>query len=197
MSADQKTVAFYDGAAKDYAGKFGRTEPDLDLRAFMDALPAGGRVLDLGCGPGNSAAMMRAAGFEAEASDASPEMAALARENYGLEVRVEGFDALDAVARYDGVWANFSLLHAARGDMPGHLTRIHTALRPGGVLHLGLKLGKGEARDDLGRFYTYFAEEEVRGLLARAGFKVMSTRHGEAAGMTGAVEPFIIVLAHA
>ena len=65
-------------------------------------------------------------------------------EGVRIDARLARFDELDAVARYDGIWANFSLLHAPRAEMPGNLARISRALRPGGWLHLGLKLGQGD-----------------------------------------------------
>ena len=197
MSSDQETLSFYDGAAAKYAGKFGRETPDDDLLAFMGDVKPGGRVLDLGCGPGNSTAMMRDAGFVVEASDASQSMADLAREKYGLNVRVETFDALPSQSGYDGIWANFSLLHAARADLPRHLKAINAALVPGGIFHLGLKLGDGEERDHLGRFYAYHTEEELLTHLANAGFTDVVTRTGTAKGMAGTMDPFIIIRTHA
>ena len=197
MSSDAKTLAFYDGAAASYAGKFGRSEPDGDMRDFMAELPAGGRVLDFGCGPGNSAAMLRDAGFRAEASDASQAMADLAREKFGIDVRVEPFDALNATDRFDGIWANFCLLHAPRADFPGHLARIHRALKPGGVLHLGLKTGTGELRDHLGRFYTYYPVQDLLDSLSDADFTVLASREGMSVGMAGTDDPFIIIRAKA
>ena len=197
MTADKETLAVYDRQAEDYADVFASKTPDGDLRAFMDEVIEGGRVLDFGCGPGNSAAMMRDAGFVAEATDGSPEMARLALDRYGIEVRVEPFSALNAEARYDGIWANFSLLHAPRGEMPDHLSRLNRALVPGGLLHLGLKLGVGEARDHLGRLYTYFSEEELRDMLASAGFTVTRVRLDHSIGLAGTDDPFIIIGAHA
>lgn len=193
---DEQTLAFYDGAAEDYANSFANDKPDADLKAFIALLPQGGRVLDFGCGPGTSAAHLKEAGFEVEATDASRGMANLALKTFGLKVRLEDFTELDDRARFDGVWANFSLLHAARDSVPDILMRLHRALKPGGVLHLGVKLGQAEARDHLGRLYTYFSESELEGLLSAACFTLMSRRHGHGVGMAGTNDPFIIILAH-
>ena len=136
--SDAETLKVYAEKVEDYANLVTRGTPDRDLQEFIDGVPAGARVLDLGCGPGNSAAMMMDAGLEAEATDASPEMVALAIEA-GVTARVATFDELDAVAVYDGIWANFSLLHGRKSDMPENLARISTALKSGGFFHLGLK----------------------------------------------------------
>ena len=197
MSSDRETLDYYNGSAEKYAGVFSRSEPDQDLSAFMNSVVNGGRVLDLGCGPGNSAAMMVAAGFDVDASDASQGMADLAKEKFDLDVKIETFDDLDAVDLYDGIWANFSLLHAPRAEMPKHLRSIKQALKTDGVFHLGLKLGDRDIRDRLGRFYTHYTEAELLGLLSEAGFQVSNIRHGHGKGMAGTDDPFIIILSHA
>lgn len=196
MTTDPETLAFYDRAATDYADRFaGKGKPDQDMLAFIAELRPGGLVLDLGCGPGRSAALLREAGFAIEAMDASEGMVRTARERYGVEARLGTFDDLDAVARYDGIWANFSLLHAPRAALPRHLAAIARALRPGGVLHLGLKVGEGEERDHLGRLYVYFTPGELEGLLDAAGFDVTGRREDAMTGMAGNKDPFVILRA--
>ncbi len=194
---DAKTIATYNASAADYANRFSRTEPDQDLRRFIDAIPKGGLVLDWGCGPGNSAAMIQAAGLKAEAVDASEKMVGLAQEKYRLNAKVACFADLDAVDCYDGIWANFSLLHAPRSDMGRHLKAARKALKKGGVLHIGLKLGVGEKRDALERKYTYYQEDALKTLLQDAGFHITFTRKATMKGMTGIDEPFIIINADA
>lgn len=198
MSDDRGTLDFYNGAAVTYADRFASDpRPDADLTAFLARLPEGGRVLDLGCGPGRSARLMLDAGFAVDASDGSEGMIRTARERFGITAQHETFEMLDAISIFDGIWANFSLLHAPRDAMPANLLRIHRALKPGGILHLGLKLGEGEERDTLGRFYSYFTESQLEKLLADAGYSVISKRVFEVEGMTGAHEPAIIVHARA
>ena len=197
---DRETLKVYAASAGAYADRFGKKrdpEQVADAAAFLALVPKGGRLLDLGCGPGQWAATFADAGYTVEATDASPEMAALALERFGLTVRVEPFEALDAQARYDGIWANFSLLHAPRADFPGHLARIHRALKPGGALHLALKLGTGEKRDHLGRFYSYFTVKELTRHLGDAGFTIVQSREAESAGLAGSTDPFIALTARA
>ena len=195
--SDKETLAAYAAKAEDYANLVSRITPDQDLQAFLDAMPSGGRVLDLGCGPGNSARMMGEAGLEVDASDASPEMVAIAKERHGVNARLELFDDLAAQDLYDGIWANFSLLHAPRAEMPRHLAAIHNALKTRGLLHLGLKTGDTEERDEAGRFYVYYSELELLDLLKDAGFKLNTIRQGEMPGLVRGPEPFMIVTAYA
>jgi SAM-dependent methyltransferase len=192
--SDPQTLAVYAREAERYRARFADKEADGHLRAFLAALPASADVLDLGCGPGRAAALMQAAGHRVQAWDATPEFVAQARD-LGVDARCARFEDLDAAAAFDGIWANFSLLHAARADMPDHLAAIAAALRPGGVFHLGLKLGTGARRDVLGRFYTYYTEAEVTGLLEAAGLVVTGTDLGSGSGLTGSTDPFVIVTA--
>ena len=198
--SDAQTLAVYAQAAQRYAKGVARTR-DLDQHAdiarLMALMPETGLVLDLGCGPGQYAAALKAAGLTVEASDASPEMIALAQRDYGVTAWLASFEMLDDDARYDAIWANFSLLHASRSALPGLLTRIHRALKPRGALHLGMKLGYGESRDDLGRFFAYYTEAELRGLLTRAGFNVTHTRTGAGTGLAGIPDTYVILLSHA
>lgn len=195
--SDDPTIKVYDAKAEEYAALVTRGKSDADLDAFMAAVTPGGRVLDLGCGPGNSAAVVQTAGFAVDAMDAAPRMVELARATYGIEVTLATFHDLDVVAQYDGIWANFSLLHAPKADFPGHLARIHHALKPGGVLHLGMKTGTGERVDSIGRFYAYYEENELTALLNGAGFTPAATRRGTGKGLSGASDPFVIIRAHA
>lgn len=195
--SDEETLAVYAAKVDDYAKMVRREGAPRALPPFIAALPPGGAVLDWGCGPGTASAALRDAGFAVTATDASPEFAALVGEAHGLEVRIEGFDALRDEAIYDGIWASFSLLHARKADFPGHLAAAHRALKPGGQLYLGMKLGTGEARDSIGRFYAYYSEPELERLLSGAGFTITSRRRGEEAGLDGQLWPFILLYAHA
>lgn len=195
--ADRKTIETYNSKAADYVDMVSEDKPDRGLRDFIDTVPKGGLVLDWGCGPGNSAAMMQAAGLVAEASDASAKMVYIARNTFDVNAKVETFNELDAIGRYDGIWANFSLLHAPKSDMAAHLSAAHKALKTGGHFHIGMKLGTGEQRDTLNRMYTYYEEAELKDIMTNAGFTILSTRTGEAAGMVGHLEPFVVITARA
>ncbi len=195
MTVDAQTIAVYDRQADEYARKLaGGNDPHLER--FIAALPARARVLDLGCGPGHAAERMQEAGFRVDAYDASPEMVARANAR-GVAARQAVFSDPLPYAPYDGVWASFSLLHAPRADIAGHLAAIHAAMTAGGLFILGLKTGEGDTRDRLGRHYTYYSEAELVGHLERAGFQVETCTHGEGKGLAGTVDPWIVVTAHA
>jgi SAM-dependent methyltransferase len=197
MSKDTKTLSVYDMRAEDYAAmRTNAVEKDL-LNRFIRALPPGGRVLDFGCGPGQAAATMQRAGLKVDAVDGSAEMVALAARRPGVMARQETFDMLDARDEYDGVYASFSLLHARRLDFPRHLEAIHRALRPGGIFFIGMKLGRGEKRDSLGRFYTYYSPSELVEILEMAGFTPNFQNIWHSSGLAGGQEEMIGAFANA
>ncbi|MEM1315402.1 MAG: class I SAM-dependent methyltransferase [Pseudomonadota bacterium] len=190
------TLAFYDEAAARYAEEFDAVVDPAPLQRFMADLTPGGRVLDLGCGAGWASAMMSAASFRVRAVDGSPGLVAQARAR-GVEAEVMLFQDLAETDAYDGVFASFSLLHAPKAEMPGHLARIRAALRPGGRLYLGMKLGDDEKRDRFNRLYAYWTEKDLRAAVEAAGFVVTETQDDAAPGMAGEVEPLIHLYAHA
>lgn len=120
---------------------------------FLRHVPAGGLLLDAGCGSGRDSKAFLAQGFRVHAFDAAPELAALAGQWIGQRVEVLSFDEFDRPPCYDGVWACASLLHVSQDRMPQVLSRLWTALKPGGVFYLSFKLGDGE-RTHNGRHFT-------------------------------------------
>lgn len=169
MTADSETIAVYDTRSHDYATRRTGRAAEPGLVEFIAALPDGGHLLDIGCGPGDSAHRFLKQGFTVDAVDASPGMVSRARE-LGVPARLGTFDDIVARDLYDGIWASYSLLHVPRVEVPGHLARLHRALKPGGRFHIGMKLGQGEKRDRLGRLYVYYGEDELVALLETAGF---------------------------
>ena len=190
---DDETLAAYATRVADYIA-ITQAEPSASLVAFADALPTGARVLDLGCGPGHAAEYLANRGFDTHAWDMSPEMVEAAQAQ-GVTTRLAGFDDLSETAGFDGIYANFSLLHARKADMPRHMAAIATALRPGGVFHIGMKLGEGEERDQIGRFYAYYTRDELMNLLAANGLAPVWEREGEEVGLAGNTDRFILIRA--
>ena len=195
--SDPETLSVYAARAAEYDDLVSRDTPDADLQRFIDGVSQGGRVLDIGCGPGAAAGFMAAAGLVAEAWDPVPEMLALAQARAGVTARQAGYDDLDATAHYDGIWANFSMLHTPLAKWPDQFRTVHRALKPGGLFHFGTKLGSGEIRDSIGRLYSYMEQDALETLLSETGFALDYARTGEEAGLSGEVAPFIVVQARA
>jgi SAM-dependent methyltransferase len=163
---DEKTLQFYRSNAQSYADW--AKAPSARLTGFLALLPAGGSILELGCGAGNHSAVMLDAGFSVRATDGSPEMAEIASRRLGHPVEAMLFHELDEQEAYDGVWASACLLHVPRDELTGILRRIHRALKPSGVFYASFKIGDGDGRDNLGRYYNYPAPEWLQATYAAA-----------------------------
>lgn len=193
--SDPETVAFYDRAAARAEGFNADGPPEPALARFLDALAPGAEVLDLGCGHGIASAHLSRAGHRVTGLDASAGLLQVARRLAPDATFIcAGFDDLDTEAGYDGVWANYALVHAPRAALPGHLSAIARALRPGGLLHLSMLLGDNEERDAHGRAYSYFSEAELDAAIGDAGFSEVARDTGTRPGYGGAVDECVAYL---
>ncbi|WP_050928627.1 class I SAM-dependent DNA methyltransferase [Aestuariivita boseongensis] len=193
---DPETIAVYDARAADYADRIGKeAAPQPQADSFLSHLPETADILDLGCGPGTAAAYFAQAGHRVTATDASASMIDMAARHEGVTARQETFSALTGTGIYDGIWANFSLLHAERAALPNHLQAIATALRPGGIFHIGMKLGHSSTRDRLGRRYTFVMQDELTGLLTDVGLTPVTHWTGSGVGFAGTDDPWIVMQA--
>ena len=140
-----------------YAAEFFGSTVGVDMspvhRRFLAQLQPGSDVLDAGCGSGRDAKAFADAGFRVTAFDASATLARLASAHCGFEVAHRRFDQVDEIAQFDGIWCCASLLHVPLAEIPATLDQLWRALRPGGVLYVSFKHGRGE-RAHGGRRFT-------------------------------------------
>ncbi|MFZ3008297.1 MAG: class I SAM-dependent methyltransferase [Phenylobacterium sp.] len=162
------STSYYDENAERFFADTAFVDFSAGRRRFVEALPPGGRVLDAGCGSGRDALAFRQLGFEVTAFDGSPAMVAKASAHTGLPVLHLDFADVAWREAFDGIWANASLLHVPRRDLPDILRRLRSALVPGGVWELSFKLGGGE-RQTPGRLFTDLDEPAARALIAQVG----------------------------
>ena len=139
---------------------------------------------------------MAQAGFQVTATDAVPEMIELAKRFDGVTAICSTFDDIKGQDIYDGIWANFSLLHAPKADLPRHLAALSKALKPNGHFHIGMKEGTGERRDGIGRKYSYYTLTELSDLLSDAGLTVKEHTTGCSKGLDGTMANWICLRAY-
>jgi trans-aconitate 2-methyltransferase len=111
-----------------------RTRPALDLLARID-LVAPPRIVDLGCGPGNSTALLRERWPEAKVTglDSSADMLDAARRDHpGIEFVAGDIAEWSPAAPYDLVFSNAALQWI--GDHERLLPRLIDMVAPDGVL---------------------------------------------------------------
>ena len=162
------STSYYDENAEPFFADTAFVDLSDGRRRFVAALPPRGRVLDAGCGSGRDALAFRELGFDVTAFDGSAAMVAKASAHTGLTVLHLDFAELTWCEAFDGIWANASLLHVPRRDLPDIMRGLRAALVPGGVWELSFKLGRGE-RQTPGRLFTDLDEPAARALIAEVG----------------------------
>ena len=135
---------------------------------FLAQLPAGAKILDFGCGSGRDTKYFLERGFAVEATDGSAELCKLASEHTGISVKQMLFDELDAVAKYDGIWACASILHLAWKDLVVVMQIMVRAVKGEGVIYTSFKYGQFTGERN-GRFFTDLDEEGLARLLEEVG----------------------------
>jgi SAM-dependent methyltransferase len=175
-----ETLDFYANNAAAYAA---RSSVNPRLESFLKLVRPSGLILELGTGSGQDAKAMLEQGFDVDPTDGSGELAAEAALLLKRPVKQMLFHELEAVARYDAIYASASLLHANRSDLPDIVRRMHRALKPGGCLWASFKDGPGEGYDALGRYYNYMSADEIVSFWnSNASWNVVSSESWEGSG---------------
>ncbi|MGB3797023.1 MAG: class I SAM-dependent methyltransferase [Alteraurantiacibacter sp.] len=191
---DKATIAFYDREAPSYTLSFAQG-PARHLDGFLDRLPDGAHILELGCGGGRDASRMIERGFCVDMTDGSNGMAIKARERTGQDVRLLRFDELDGLDAFDAVWAHASLHHQPLAGLGDVLARIYRATRAHGWFFANYKLGDGDARDSLGRLYNFAPRTHLLELYRSAGWQWDSVEDYRASGLDKVERDWIAITA--
>jgi SAM-dependent methyltransferase len=171
ISAD--TLQHYDERAESFWQGTRDHDVRQNLQALLDAIEAAPpyTILDLGCGPGRDLHALRAAGHVAVGLDGAAQFVAMARAYSGCEVWQQDFLALDLpAARFDGIFANASLFHVPRQELPRVLRQLAATLKPRGVLFTSNPRGDNQEGWLHGRYGSFHDLAAWRGYLHDAGF---------------------------
>lgn len=184
MTHLKKTQETYRHIAADYALAWQKRGSMLaELEKFVSLLPAGGTVLDIGCGPGKDTAVLQSHTLNAIGLDYSFEMMRVGRDEHGFNAPYAQADMrhLPIGRQVDGIWACASTLHLPREDMLPTLQQFWRVLKPGGVLYISVKKGEGEQwvptrkyGHDLPRYFTFWQPAHLDSLLETAAFKIIA-----------------------
>ena len=162
-----QTIRYYD----EHADEFIRRTVGLSMgslyQPFLELVPAGGTILDAGCGSGRDTKAFLEFGYEVVAIDASPRMVAAATRLTGRPARRLRFEEVDYENQFDGVWARASLLHLPRGSTDDVFEPNPACASPRGVCYMSFKEGDGDRVDVDHRHYTDFTATSLQAVLVK------------------------------
>ena len=149
------------------------------IQRFVARLPAGGSVLDFGCGSGQPIARdLLERGFAVVGIDASPTLVATCRSRFpSAEWLVADMRSLSIDRRFDGLVAWDSFFHLGLEEQRAMFTTFRAHAAPGAVLLFttgpehGVAMGAFEGEP---LFHASLAPSEYRALLAAQGFRVLA-----------------------
>lgn len=167
------TIGHYDRTAEDFRDGTRDHDVSQNYKALLEAIEGDPpfSILDLGCGPGRDLRHFRSLGHDAVGLDGSKEFVAMARALSGCEVLHQDFLAMDLPeSRFDGVFANASLFHVPRQELPRVLLELSATLKPRGVLFCSNPRGNNEEGFTGERYGCFFDLNTWREFVTAAGF---------------------------
>jgi SAM-dependent methyltransferase len=192
----RKTLAHYDGSAEAFWDGTKDHDVAQNVDALLDAIPGPGphSILDLGCGPGRDLVSFRERGHNPVGLDGAPAFVNMARERSGCSVLLQNFLELHLPPeQFDGVFANASLFHVPRQELPRVLGDLRGALRPGGVLFTSNPRGEDSEGWSGPRFGAFHGFERWSEYLTAAGFTAIR-HYYRPAGLPREQQPWIASL---
>ena len=136
------------------------------LKRLVEIAGKGGRILEVGSGPGYDADFVEGLGAQVRRTDATKRFLELqaARGKHG-----EVLDLItdDLGGPYDAVLALCVLIHVPREQTDRVLAKIAGSLRPGGAFLVSMRIGDGEKSDE---YHTvYWRRDDFAARLESAG----------------------------
>ncbi len=172
-ATSRRTLEQYNDTADDFWEGTRDHDVTQNYAALLDSLRGNGpyRILDFGCGPGRDLRHFRDLGHEAVGLDGAERFVAMARRYSGCEVLHQDFLALSLPPEhFDGIFANASLFHVPRQELPRVLRDLWQTLKPAGVLFASNPRGQNEERWNHHRYGSYHDLTSWRRYVTGAGF---------------------------
>lgn len=171
----QTTLSHYEGRAQDFWEGTRDHDVSQNYQALLSALPQNKplKILDFGCGPGRDLKYFARRGHEVIGLEGCPSFCKMARAYSGCEVWQQDFLELQLPDQYfDGIFANASLFHVPRQELPRVLGELWQSLKDEGALFSSNPRGKGEGWYGK-RYGSYLELDEYEGFLQKAGFEIL------------------------
>ena len=177
---DYQTGRYYEHQVEELLARYDAIGSPL-AEHFASSFPAGGRIMDVGCGSGRDLRALLAAGFDAVGIEPSAALRQAFAERYpDLATRIQTgvLPGLQADERFDGILCSAVLMHIPSGDLLESLINLRDLLRPGGRLLMSVPSERddldAQRRDPHGRLFEALPIDQLLLLLRQLGFSVIS-----------------------
>ena len=185
MKFDKQTIEFYNTNAQKYSSYSYEHEKGELYQKFLNYLPEKGSILDAGCGAGWDTKFFLKNGYTVTALDASVKLLDVIETHKNLEKIESDFLNFKSKKIFDGIWASFSLQHLPKSDFKPALKLLKNSLSETGFFYIGIHEGNKEIRDTLGRYYSYYGESEISGIIQSLNLRIFSLDKLESTSFDG------------
>ena len=179
-----QTIDAYERSAKKCVARWNKRSPRRPslLVEWLQYLPAGTRLLDLGCGGGRDAGDLDLRGYRVVGVDRTSALLSAGRRRYRslplvrADLRQLPFHAIS----FDGLWAAASLMHLPKPEARRILADLCKLVRPGGLFAATVTYGmKSRLVTDgwvPGRYFARWKKDELARAVRRAGWTILELK---------------------
>ncbi|VVB79623.1 Ubiquinone biosynthesis O-methyltransferase [uncultured archaeon] len=174
-----RTIYEYSNTAKQYEARVAGLHHVTEGLEFMRRIPAGGRILDAGCGDGRDCRIFSGRGFRVTGIDLTPEFLEMAQAKvptgdfYFMDMR----DLFFEQNYFDGVWSCASIVHMDALGVQKFLEETRRVLKPNGVLYLAAKESNQQTSQGPKTFFFY-DEKSISNMIRNSGLKPLQVTGG-------------------
>ena len=159
------TIDYYNRNAEAYFDRTADVDFEDTYKRFLQYMPEGGRIMDLGCGSGRDVKWFCDHGYDAYGLDASEELAIKARDQYGIHVETGLIEEWITDDPYDGIWCCAALMHFNDAGCRRFFDNLQYNLKSGGAVYISVKTGIETGVDNTGRYFRNFIEKDIDEML--------------------------------
>jgi len=179
-----QTIDAYERSDKECVVRWNKRRPRRPslLVEWLEYLPAGTRLLDLGCGGGRDAGDLDLRGYRVVGVDRTSALLSAGRRRYRslplvrADLRQLPFHAMS----FDGLWAAASLMHLPKPEARRILADLCKLVRPGGLFAATVTYGmKSRLVTDgwvPGRYFARWKKDELARVVRRAGWTILELK---------------------
>jgi SAM-dependent methyltransferase len=165
---------FYEKNHQQYFDSTSTIDPSDFLTPFGNMLKPGSTIFDIGCGSGRDLLWFKEQGFSPTGFEHSPSLARLAWKYSNCPVIEGDFHSYNfSIHKFDALCFVGSLVHIPENKFSHIFELICNALKPGGLLFITMKEGRGLSHSNDGRVFTLWSKKNLEIIFNETGLQVL------------------------